>query len=76
MAHKSMAIQRRFNDSGNPKKVAGFNRNRWPLSTGISGRIEPESVATLGRNMHFSMEPPKIASLRGSGESCQAGNLG
>jgi len=51
MAHKSIAIQRRFNDSGNSKKVAGINRNRWPLSTGISGRFEPESMATLDRNM-------------------------
>ena len=52
MAHKSIVIQPRFNDSGDSKKVAGINRNRWPLSTGISGRFEPESMATLGRNMH------------------------
>ncbi len=30
--------------------VAGFNRNGWPDSTGISGRIQPEWVAGFNRN--------------------------
>jgi len=51
MAHKPTVIQRRNADSGQRKKVAGINRNRWPLSTGIRGQFEPEPLATLGRNM-------------------------
>jgi hypothetical protein len=30
--------------------VAGFDRNRWPTSVGISGRIASESVAGFDRN--------------------------
>ena len=56
MAQKSHVIQRRFNDSGYSEKVAGINRNRWPLSPGISGRFEQESMATLGRNMHSALK--------------------
>jgi len=58
MAQKSKAIQRRCPDSRNPKKVAGINRNRRPLSTGIGGQFEPESVATLGRNMQCGFGLP------------------
>ena len=33
-----------------PEGVAGFPRNRWPASVGISGRIASESLAGLRRN--------------------------
>jgi hypothetical protein len=32
--------------------VAGFNRNQWQVTTGISGKFRPESVADFNRNMH------------------------
>ena len=51
MAHMPTVIQRRHADSGQREKVAGINRNRWPLSPGIRGQFEPEPLATLGRNM-------------------------
>jgi hypothetical protein len=31
-------------------RVAGFNRNGWPASVGIDGRLASESVAGLHRN--------------------------
>jgi tetratricopeptide (TPR) repeat protein len=33
--------------------VAGFDRNQWPTSIGIGGRIASESVAGFDRNPHF-----------------------
>jgi hypothetical protein len=35
------------------RKVAGFDRNRWPLSAGISGHFGPESLAGFDRNTHL-----------------------
>ena len=72
MAHKSIVIQRRFNDSGNSKKVAGLIQNRWPLSSGISGRFEPESMATLDRNMHGICTKAGTL-LRGSNQGAKSG---
>jgi hypothetical protein len=31
--------------------VAGFVRNQWPESIGMGGRLRPESVAGIVRNM-------------------------
>ncbi|MEW6456262.1 MAG: hypothetical protein AB1410_06075, partial [Acidobacteriota bacterium] len=41
-----------FSNSDFIEKVAGINRNGWPLSIRISGRFESESMATLDRNIH------------------------
>ena len=51
------------NDAGGPRngtlrssphcrrvRMAGFLRNAWPNSTGMTGRIQPECVAGLRRN--------------------------
>ena len=35
------------------ESVAGFHRNGWPLSNGISGRLGMEYMAGLGWNMHW-----------------------
>ncbi|MEW6455373.1 MAG: hypothetical protein AB1410_01485, partial [Acidobacteriota bacterium] len=40
-----------FSNSDFIEKVAGINRNGWPLSIRISGRFESESMATLDRNI-------------------------
>ncbi|MEW6456517.1 MAG: hypothetical protein AB1410_07400, partial [Acidobacteriota bacterium] len=42
-----------FSNSDFIEKVAGINRNGWPLSIRISGRFESESMATLDRNIHI-----------------------
>jgi len=34
------------------EKVAGLNRNQWPLSIGTGGRIRSESMAGFRRNTH------------------------
>ena len=36
-----------------PGQVAGINRNRWPLSSGLGGWIPPDWVAGFGRNAQF-----------------------
>src|ERR1043166_6618264 len=35
-----------------PEKVADFDRNGWPASIGIGGRLPPEWVADFDRNTH------------------------
>ncbi|MEW6455825.1 MAG: hypothetical protein AB1410_03805, partial [Acidobacteriota bacterium] len=42
-----------FSNSDFIEKVAGINRNGWPLSIRISGRFESESMATLDRNIQI-----------------------
>jgi hypothetical protein len=37
-----------------PECPADFDRNRWPICSGIGGRFESESVAGLGRNLQLS----------------------
>ena len=39
--------------------MAGFDRNGWPTSVGIGGRIASESVAGLHRITHPKGKPPK-----------------
>src|SRR5579872_5337145 len=39
-----------------PPRVAGFNRNGWPTSVGIGGRIASESVAGFRRIMQAEVE--------------------
>jgi hypothetical protein len=36
-----------------PEWVAGFLRNQWPELAGIGGRLRPESVDGMERNMHY-----------------------
>ncbi|MCJ7589360.1 MAG: retropepsin-like domain-containing protein, partial [Candidatus Aminicenantes bacterium] len=43
-----------FEDSGPGRKVAVLDQNRWPLSTGISGHFEPESLAGFDQNMQIN----------------------
>jgi hypothetical protein len=38
--------------------VAGFDRNGWPTSVGIGGRIASESVAALRRITHYDASLP------------------
>jgi len=38
--------------SDRPHRVAGFNRNGWPTSVGIGGRLASESVADFHRITH------------------------
>jgi glucose-6-phosphate isomerase len=45
--------------STNAAEVARFGMNQWQLSTGISGRVQPESAATFDRNTH-----PRIAWMK------------
>ena len=34
--------------------VSAFNRNQWPESIGMGGRLRPESMAGLLQNMHLN----------------------
>ncbi len=43
-----------------PESVAGINRNGWPLSTGISGRLGPEyAPKKVGGKRMFTEEQIK-----------------
>ena len=44
--------------------MAGFDRNQWPTSIGIGGRIASESVAGFDRNPHpWSHDPEERADI-------------
>src|SRR5690606_12186015 len=43
-----------------PESVAGLLRNRWPESTGMGGRLGPESVAGFHRNTHQKADPNDV----------------
>ena len=45
-------------------RVAAFDRNRWPLSLGLGGRLPSESVAALPRIPHPGVFRSHAASLR------------
>jgi hypothetical protein len=40
-----------------PERPADLDRNRWPICAGTGGRFESESVAGLGRNLHYRLFP-------------------
>ena len=44
--------------------MAGFDRNRWPLSAGFSGHFGPESPAGFDRNTQIDSHP-NIRTLKG-----------
>ena len=44
--------------------MAGFDRNGWPTSVGIGGRIASESVAGLHRITHAELRVRGIEGLR------------
>src|SRR5713101_4919249 len=50
-------------------RVAGFDRNGWPTSVGIGGRIASESVAGLARITHREAGQP--ARDRGVHQACE-----
>ena len=48
-------VRRQRERQAHPKRVAGYDRNRWPTSVGTGGRIASESVAGLAR---ITQSPP------------------
>jgi hypothetical protein len=52
-------------------RVAGFDRNGWPASVGISGRFASESVAGFGRNTHYRTIFPQMTNWLPEEEGAQ-----
>jgi len=53
----TLVIPRQLSLFAHRFKGGRLHRNGWQLSNGMGGRLPPESVATLDRNIHIELNP-------------------